>query len=77
MAIVIISNELKFIKGHLNMIKTQENTSFKIQGATINQSEASLNVKFKKDFLESPKVNLKTSELKKEIPEIKNLEDLI
>ena len=77
MAIVVKSNELKFIKGHLNMLKIKDDTFFKIQGVITNEAQSSLNVKFKKDFLESPKVNLKTSEFKNTIQEVQSLEDII
>jgi len=75
MAIVIKSNDLKFIKGHLNMIKSEDDTFFKIQGSIPVVSEGTVNLKFKENFLESPAVKLKTPQFKDQ--EIKSLEDII
>ena len=55
MAIVVKSNDIKFVKGSLTLIKFEENSTFKIQGASSENSDASiLDVKFKSAFQERP-----------------------
>ena len=72
MAIVIESNNIKFIKGHLNMIKFSENTFFKIQGQlSANASDETLNIQFKNKFEESPPTKL--NKVANTIPEEGNL----